>query len=129
LWTAATALDLRQTAAPSDNAAKKSSIREFSGIWRRRSPAESPAAGRGRVNEPGAPQGWNIIQQLGFGFERRSIPPPPEGDSPLLETLMEKPHETVVCAARYKFDERAFARYVFLRNPSRPCFRFFQMGT
>lgn len=41
----------------------------------------------------------------------------------------EKPHETDVCAAHYKFDKRPFDRYVFLLNPSRSCFRFFQMGT
>jgi hypothetical protein len=41
----------------------------------------------------------------------------------------EKPHETDVRAAHHRFDERAFTGYVFLRNPSRSCFRFFQMGT
>ena len=40
----------------------------------------------------------------------------------------EKPHETDVHAAHHRFDERAFARYVFLRNPSRSCFRSSKWG-
>jgi hypothetical protein len=57
-----------------------------------------------------------------------ALAPWPEGDSALPEPDGEKADESDVCAA-YRFDERAFARYVLLRNPSRLCFRFSQMGT
>jgi hypothetical protein len=66
-----------------------------------------------------------VADHLGTAALRLRMP----GRPPARDFDGEKLHETDVYAAHYKFDERPFVRYVFLRTPSRSRFRFFQMGT